>query len=121
MDEFLNGGTLHLVKYGEDSKWVQNGHSHIKESKPADEVIAAAEELAKNWKDYKLFADCEDFAIACKTQAQNIPQLQGKVYETGCKNIFIKMLYKFKYKKMAHFNRMHAWYSATCTKKSQHG
>lgn len=76
LDEFLNGGTLQLVEYEEDSKWVRDRNSFIMGSKSASEVIATAEELAENWRDYNLFSNCEDFAVACKTR--KIPLLEGK-------------------------------------------
>ena len=79
MDEFLDGGNVRLVAYGEHrvtTDWKRTGTTHSLRSRSASEVVATAKHFARNpdkWGKYKLFGNnCEDFATFCKTRHSHL-------------------------------------------------
>ena len=76
LDEFTDGKQLRLVAYNVELrskvlKIVKRESAHMRESKPAHEVIETAKYYCENpekWGEYKLTGNnCESFATFCKT------------------------------------------------------
>ena len=79
LEEFLSGATLRLVAYNVPfihHVFKRCGSSHIKPSRPAEEVMQTANYYLQNpddWGRYQVCCNnCEHFAVHCKTASATV-------------------------------------------------